>query len=170
MTATQAGCRGPRGQKRGLGVALLAPVAVSALAVLLGSACVSAAPARASQWPDPRRDDRGVSQRSPRDDRDYRGTRDRRAAPRFDLAFRNGQEDGYKEGLHDAEKGDRFDPVREKRYRSGDHGYNKRYGSKELYRDRYRDGYRRGYEEGYQDGRRFDRRNSSRPGWWPFGR
>jgi flagellar biosynthesis/type III secretory pathway protein FliH len=131
-----------------------------ALLVLAGLAIMSAAPAMASQArPDQRSDDRGG----------YRGDWDRRAAPRFDLAFRNGEEDGYKEGLHDGERGDRFDPVRERRYRAGDSGYDRRYGSRELYKDRYRDAFRRGYERGYQDGRRYDRRNPSR-GWWPFGR
>lgn len=148
-----------------------------ALLALVGSTVLGTATASASQArPDQRRDDRGTvqrdqrnprDQRDPRDDRDNRGTWGRRAVPRFDVAFRNGQEDGYKEGLRDGERGDRFDPVREKRYRSGDHGYDRRYGPKELYKDRYRDGFRRGYEDGYRDGRRYDRRT---PGWWPFGR
>ena len=153
---------------RGLRVALLA---------LVGTAMLSATPAMA-QGPFPRRDDRGTIQRDRRDPRDTRGGTiwDRRTTGRYDLAFENGENDGYKEGLKDGEKGDRFDPVREKRYRSGDHGYDKRYGSRELYKDRYRDGYRRGYELGYQDGRRYDRRDSDRyrnrqgPSWWPFGR
>ncbi len=145
------------------------------LLALVGSAIVSAGPAMASQArPDQRRDDRGTTQRGRQDPRDDRGNGrvwDRRSTPRFDLAYRNGEEDGYKEGLRDGEKNDRFEPVREKRFRSGDHGYNKRYGSKELYKDRYRDGFRRGYEQGYQDGRRYDRRSSNRgPSWWPFGR
>ena len=158
---------------RGLRVALLA---------LVGTAMLSATPAMA-QGPFPRRDDRGSIQRDRRDPRDARGNGtiwDRRTTGRYDLAFENGENDGYKEGLKDGEKGDRFDPVREKRFRSGDHGYDKRYGSKELYKDRYRVGYRSGYEQGYQDGRRYDRRDSSNrnsnrnpnrnPSWWPFGR
>lgn len=149
---------------RGLRVVLLA---------LVGTAMLSATPALA-QGPFPRRDDRGTVQRDRQDPRDTRGNGsiwDRRTTGRFDLAFSNGENDGYKEGLKDGEKGDRPDPVREKRYRSGDRGYDKRYGSKELYKDRYRVGYRRGYELGYQDGRRYDRRNSNRnQGWWPFGR
>lgn len=151
--------------------------------LLLALTLVAAAPAAAAQTPinmrdeAQRRDDPWIQRDrpDPRDNRDYRGDWDRRAVPRFDLAFRNGEEDGYKEGLKDGERGERFDPVREKRYRSGDHGYNRRYGPKELYKDRYRIGYRRGYEDGYQDGRRYDRnnRNDRRnplPGWWPFGR
>jgi hypothetical protein len=152
---------------RGLRVAMLA---------LVGTAMLSATSAMA-QVPFPRRDDRGTIQRDRRDPRDTRGAGtiwDRRTG-RYDLAFANGENDGYKEGLKDGEKGDRPEPVREKRYRSGDHGYDKRYGSKELYKDRYRDGYRIGYQQGYQDGRRYDRRDSNRnsnrgPSWWPFGR
>lgn len=149
-----------------------------AAAALVSAAMLGATPAQASQaFPSRDRDDRGSVQRGrpdQRDDRGYGGIWNRRAGPRFDLAFRNGEEDGYKEGLKDGEKGDRFDPIREKRYRSGDHGYDKRYGSKEVYRNRYRDGYRYGYEQGYQDGRRYDRRDrrypNRGPSWWPFGR
>ena len=151
-----------------------------ALSALVGIALLSPAPAMAQGTIFQRRDDRGTVQRDRRDPRDTRpsGTIwNRRTSGRYDLAFANGEIDGYKEGLKDGEKGERFDPVREKRYRSGDHGYDKRYGSKEAYKDRYRDGYRIGYERGYQEGRYYDRRNdrdrrnSSRgPSWWPFGR
>lgn len=150
-------------------------VARMAAMALVGAVIVGASPTLSAQvFPSQRGDDRGTIQRGRPDQRDgrgYGGIWDRRSSPRFDLAWRNGEEDGYKEGLKDGEKGDRFDPIREKRYRSGDHGYDKRYGSKEVYRNRYRDGYRYGYEQGYQDGRRYDRRNSGRgPNWWPFGR
>lgn len=96
---------------------------------------------------------------------------------RYDLAFRAGVNDGYEEGLDDARDGRRFDPIGEKRYRSGDHGYQNRYGSREAWKVRYRDGFTRGYEEGYQDGLRYDRRYDGRydrrpefrrPWWWPF--
>ncbi|MEO6222494.1 MAG: hypothetical protein ABIP90_04535 [Vicinamibacterales bacterium] len=145
-------------------------VALLAMAGLAFTSATIAAQGRSDQ----RRDDRGSVKRDrqgQRDGRDARGVWDKRTPSRFDLAFRTGEEDGYKEGLHDGEKGDRFEPVKEKRFRSGDHGYDKRYGSKELYKDRYRDAFRRGYEQGYQDGRRYDRRSSDRgPSWWPFGR
>ena len=153
---------------RGLRVALMA---------LVGTAMLSATPALAQRGPLPKRDDRGTIQRDRRDPRDTRGNGtiwDRRTTGRYDLAFNTGENDGYKEGLKDGEKGDRFDLTREKKYRSADSGYDKRYGSKEAYKDRYRDGYRSGYELGYQDGRQYDRRgsnrNSSRRSWWPFGR
>jgi hypothetical protein len=94
---------------------------------------------------------------------------------RYDLAFRTGVNDGYERGLDDGRDGRRFDPIAESRYRSGDHGYERRYGSKDLYKARYRDGFVRGYEEGYVDGQRYDRRydgrydrRQSRPWWWPF--
>lgn len=119
-------------------------------------------------WHDPRWDDRRSDQRGRPDPRDKRGGVNSRAIPRFDAAFRNGQDDGYEAGLRDGQRGERFDPVGEKRYRSGDRDYDRRYGPKELYKDRYRDGFRRGYEDGYQDGKRYDRRDA--PRWWPFGR
>lgn len=151
--------------------------------LLLALTLVAAAPAAAAETPINVRDE---AQRQndpriqrgrpdPRDNQDYRGGWERRGAPRVDFAFRTGEEDGYKEGLHDGERGDRFDPVREKRYRSGDHGYDRRYGPKELYKDRYRDGFRRGYEDGYQDGRRYGRNNRNdrrnQPSrWWEIWR
>lgn len=148
--------------------------------LLLALTLVAAAPAAAAQSPinigdeAQRRDDPRIQRdrQDPRDNRDYRGGW---GTPRFDVAFRTGEEDGYKEGLRDGERGDRFDPVREKRYRSGDHGYDRRYGSKEAYKDRYRIGFRRGYEDGYQDGRRYDRndrfnRRNQPPRWWEIWR
>ena len=87
-----------------------------------------------------------------------------------DLAFRNGFTDGYDEGLKDAQRRDRFDPTDEGRYRSGDHGYNNRYGySRDAYRLRYREGFREGYEYGFEEARRYGyRNNSGRPSWWPW--
>jgi len=140
---------------RGLMLALTLVVATPTLA-----ACQT--------WHDPRWDDRRSDQRGRPDPRDERGGVNSRAIPRFDEAFRNGQDDGYEAGLRDGQRGERFDPVGEKRYRSGDRNYDRRYGPKELYKDRYRDGFRRGYDEGYRDGRRYDRRDA--PRWWPFGR
>lgn len=148
--------------------------------LLLALTLVVAAPAAAAQSPNDTRDeaqrnDPRIQDPRDRDYRDNRGDWNRRAVPRFDPAFRNGEEDGYREGLRDGERGERFDPVREKRYRSADNGYDRRYGPKELYKDRYRDGFRRGYEDGYQDGRRYgrndryDRRNQF-PRWWEIWR
>jgi hypothetical protein len=66
-------------------------------------------------------------------------------------AFYAGYKDGYDKGLDDADDNDRYDPTRHGRYRSGDHGYEREYGSKEGYRVLYRDGFRAGYDAGYRD-------------------
>ena len=84
---------------------------------------------------------------------------------RNDLALVTGYSDGYDRGLDDGHDRRRFDPVGESRYRSGDHGYERWYGPKDLYKARYREAFREGYEQGYQDGRRY---SGQRPWWWPF--
>jgi len=143
------------------------------LALILVVAVPAAAQSRGSQRrPDPPRNNQPASRF---DERDSRAVRDRRAVPRFDLAFLNGDEDGYEAGLKDRRRGDRFDPIREKRYRSADHGYDRRYGPKDLYKNRYREGFRRGYQEGYRDAAYRDGYNGRRDRrdpiwWWPFGR
>jgi hypothetical protein len=65
-----------------------------------------------------------------------------------------GCRDGYEAGRDDARGGDRFDPVRAKRYREGDHDYDSRYGSRDEYKRAYRDAFQRGYEQGYREVRR----------------
>jgi hypothetical protein len=75
-------------------------------------------------------------------------------------AFDKGYSDGYEKGLDDGRDRDRFDPVRQKWYRSGDRGYERSYGSKDAYRNQYRDAFRQGYERGYQDGGRVNRRSN----------
>ena len=75
-----------------------------------------------------------------------------RARGYSDLAYTNGFNDGYKEGLNDGRHGHRNDPYAESRYRNGDHGFENWYGSKEQYRWNYRDSFRRGYERGFEDG------------------
>ena len=69
-----------------------------------------------------------------------------------DRAADNGYQDGYKEGLNDGRHNHRNDPVAESRYRGGDHGYERWYGPREVYRVRYREAFRDGYERGYRDG------------------
>jgi hypothetical protein len=66
----------------------------------------------------------------------------------------NGYRDGLEEGQRAARSGDRFDPVREKRYRDGDHDYNSRYGSRDEYKREYRAAFQQGYEAGYRGYRR----------------
>jgi hypothetical protein len=78
-----------------------------------------------------------------------------RVIGRFDLASRFGFDDGYDAGLRDAQGRRQFDPISEGRYRSGDHGYERNYGSRDIYKVNYRDAFRTGYEEGFNDGRRY---------------
>ena len=84
------------------------------------------------------------------------------------VSFDNGYRDGVDKGREDA-RGDRsYDPNRHSRYRSADHGYNSRLGSKDQYKNVYRDGFRSGYDEGYRENYSYGReRNSSRLP-WPF--
>jgi hypothetical protein len=66
-------------------------------------------------------------------------------------AYSVGYKDGYDKGLEDAEDNDRYDPRRHGRFRSGDHGYEREYGSKDQYRIVYREGFMAGYDAGYGD-------------------
>lgn len=76
---------------------------------------------------------------------------------RYDVAAQQGYNDGYEAGFDDGRDGRRYDPIGESRYRSGDRGYNSRYGPRETYKANYRDAFRDGYEEGYDEARRFGR-------------
>ena len=71
------------------------------------------------------------------------------------LAERNGYRDGIEAGRDDARHRDRFDPVRARRYREGDHDYDRRYGSRDEYRREYRAAFERGYRSGYEGARRY---------------
>jgi hypothetical protein len=71
----------------------------------------------------------------------------------FDAAFDTGYRDGYDKGREDARDSDRFDPGRHGRYKSADHGYDKRYGAKDRYKDTYREGFSAGYTQGYRQNR-----------------
>jgi len=64
-------------------------------------------------------------------------------------AAQNGYRDGLEAGRNDARDRERFDPVRTKRYREGDHDYNGRYGSRDDYKREYRAAFEQGYREGY---------------------
>jgi hypothetical protein len=63
--------------------------------------------------------------------------------------FDNGYEDGLKRGRHDGDNRDRYDVARDNRYRDGDHGYKRSYGSLSDYVHSYRRGYEQGYSDGY---------------------
>ena len=69
-------------------------------------------------------------------------------------AYQNGYRDGLEKGREDAGDRDSYDPVRHSRYRSADHGYNSRYGTKDDYKLVYRDGFEAGYDQGYRTTRR----------------
>jgi hypothetical protein len=73
-----------------------------------------------------------------------------RGGSQYDVAARYGYEDGYEAGVDDARDRRRFDPVAEIRYRNGDRGYERQYGTREDYRARYREAFRQGYEQGYR--------------------
>jgi len=83
-------------------------------------------------------------------DPNYGGNRGRVFSP----AAENGYRDGVAAGERAARRGERYDPVREERYREGDHDYNSRYGSRDEYKREYRDAFQRGYDEGYRGYRR----------------
>ena len=69
-------------------------------------------------------------------------------------AARNGYRDGLEAGRDDARHRERFDPVRARRYREGDHDYDRRYGGRDEYKREYRAAFQQGYERGYRDARR----------------
>ncbi|MGH9696933.1 MAG: hypothetical protein ACRD5Z_22500 [Bryobacteraceae bacterium] len=68
----------------------------------------------------------------------------------YDIGFR----DGVGAGRDDARHHERFDPIRAKRYRQGDHDYDRRYGARDDYQREYRAGFQQGYEQGYRQYRR----------------
>ena len=65
------------------------------------------------------------------------------------VAYDNGYRDGLTKGREDLRDNDSFDPVRHSWYRSGDRGYNSRYGSRDTYKLTYRDGFEAGYQQAY---------------------
>jgi flagellar biosynthesis/type III secretory pathway protein FliH len=69
---------------------------------------------------------------------------------RGSAATENGYRDGFEAGRNDARDGRAFDPRRTRRYREGDHDYDRRYGSRDAYKQEYRDAFQQGYEEGYR--------------------
>ena len=70
-------------------------------------------------------------------------------------AYQNGAADGYRKGLEDLQDRKSPDVTRQKWYRSGDHDYDKAYGSKESYKVEYRRGFQEGYNRAYREGRRY---------------
>jgi hypothetical protein len=73
------------------------------------------------------------------------------------VAFDNGYRDGLEKGREDGRKNRSYDPVRHDRYRDGDHGYDRRYGSKDNYKLVYRDGFEAGYQQAFRQSDRYRR-------------
>jgi hypothetical protein len=73
------------------------------------------------------------------------------SGPRYGSpAAQTGYRDGFEQGRRDRGDGDRFDPVRASRYRTGDNDYDRRYGSRDDYKREYRAAFIQGYEAGYR--------------------
>lgn len=66
------------------------------------------------------------------------------------VAYDTGYRDGVEKGREDANRNNSYDPVRHSWYRSGDRGYNSRYGTKDSYKLTYRDGFEAGYEQSFR--------------------
>jgi len=150
-------------------------------AALVMSITISAGTSNASaQW---RRDDRGNRNREYRRDRDRRDDRYRRDG-RYDDRYRRGnrtgygyntyevaRREGYQQGLYtgsnDARRGQSYNPQRSRYYKNADSGYNSSYGPRGQYRQAFRDGFLRGYREGYQRYGGYNNRRGNR-GWFPW--
>jgi hypothetical protein len=86
---------------------------------------------------------------------------DNRAIPRgtvrpgvyLSVAADTGYRDGIDAGRKDARNRDRFAPERASRYRSADHNYDRRFGSKDEFRREYRAAFERGYRDGFTGAR-----------------
>ena len=70
-------------------------------------------------------------------------------------AFQNGAGDGYRKGLEDIQKRRYPDVTRHSWYRSGDHDYDRAYGSRDAYKIEYRRGFEQGYNRAFREGRRW---------------
>ena len=112
---------------------------------------------RSQRYPDQRYPDQRYPNRNDR----YGGYGNGGYASRNNsVPYQNGYQDGLEKGREDARDRDSFDPVRHSRYRSGDRGYNGRYGSKDQYKLVYRDGFEAGYNQGYRGQNRYRQGNS----------
>jgi Ni/Co efflux regulator RcnB len=87
---------------------------------------------------DDRRDER-------RDERRYDDRRD----SAFDEGYRRGHHEGLREASRDSRRDDRYQ-FRDGRYRDGDTGYRRHYGSRGSYIAGFRRGYQVGYDRGYE--------------------
>jgi flagellar biosynthesis/type III secretory pathway protein FliH len=71
-----------------------------------------------------------------------------------DVAYARGYDEGYTRGRADARSRERYDARRHRAYRQADSGWDRRYGSRDAYKQIFRRGFTTGYEEGYRDARR----------------
>ena len=125
-------------------------------------------------WWDPNENPRSTGRAIPRPS-PYPPNSDRYPSTRYpnsrgtyryaNVAFDNGYNDGLDKGREDSRDRDSYDLNRHSRYRSADHGYENRYGSKDDYRQIYRDGFRAGYDEAYRGS---NQRRGVRDFPWPF--
>ena len=84
------------------------------------------------------------------------------------VPYDNGYRDGLEKGREDARDRDSFDPVRHSWYRSGNRGYNSRYGTKDQYKLVYRDGFEAGYAQGYRNNGGYSTPSRGARFPWPF--
>jgi len=70
------------------------------------------------------------------------------------VAARVGYRDGFEAGRDDAKDREGYEPRRSKRYREGDHDFDRDYGSRDQYKLEYRAAFVQGYDEGYRGFRR----------------
>jgi len=74
-------------------------------------------------------------------------------------AYENGYRRGYQNGAADSRSRRQSDVRRDREYRDGDWGYDRRYGTRDAYRRMFREGFEAGYADGYRGrGRLGDRR------------
>ena len=72
---------------------------------------------------------------------------------RQSVGFDQGYRDGVTKAQEDMRDGDRYDPARHDWYKSGNRGYDSRYGTREDYRATYRSGFVEGYDSTYNSSR-----------------
>lgn len=77
---------------------------------------------------------------------------ERRGDVRDQRAFDNGARDGYARGIDDLRHHRHADLDRQKWYRSGEHDYDRHWGSRDDYRSEYRRGFEQGYDRAFREG------------------
>ncbi len=64
-------------------------------------------------------------------------------------AFERGYQEGIRQGEQDARSSRAFGFERDRIYRDGDRGYNRSFGSRDVYRNQFRNGFADGYRAGF---------------------